>query len=187
MHKKLITLTITLAFSLALFVPQAFAVMYTEAWYNLITKPIPYQPDLVISNIYLDDEGRLTIQQSNTGISDIATPYGGETHVYIDNILKYVYDWDFLDDKGFLKAESSSEFRISPYTDVHMVMVCADKGGYAGFGVVNEASEQNNCMTRRIDSRSPDPVTRRTGYKRPTSKTPATNVRMPRYRRIRGF
>ena len=177
--KKLLTYTLTLLCIYTLAVPHALAVMYTPEWYALINRPTPNLPDMMVDAVYLDQDSRLTIRQRNIGTADVTPVYGMETHVYVDGVLRYKYDWARLEDRSFMKAGGVSEFKLGPMTGSHMYEVCTDNNGRIGDGVVAEISEFNNCMRRWLDSGSKKPKERRTGYSKPTLYSPHGTVLLP--------
>lgn len=193
--RKILTLVAFAAITSVFFTSHAFAhpphastgysvspYMYTDAWYSLITRTDPALPDLIVEDMYLDSDQRLTIRQRNRGMSDAKFTKNGETHVFIDGYLRYIYNWSELEDLSFLNEGESSEFKLVPFEGAHMIKVCVDHGN-RGFGFVEESSRFNNCLLRRIDADNPGSPERRMGFSVPVDNPSNRSVRMPRYRR----
>lgn len=113
-------------------------------------------PDLTVSDIYVDDSGYLNIEVSNTGLSDVSSTTGGVTKIYVDNLntASWTYSWGTLSDKSFMTSGDSSTLRPQTLDDsAHTVMACVDTSD-----VVTEADEDNNCLTVDLGNDLPNLV-----------------------------
>src|SRR3989339_1332430 len=84
------------------------------------TKPMA---DLVVSNVYVDDAGRLTVEVGNKGTADV-TVTSGATYIYIDGNLEWTYSWSTLSDKAFLTAGGISKIQPQVLEGEHSVRAC---------------------------------------------------------------
>jgi hypothetical protein len=126
-----------------------------------------FDPDLEITDIYVDDDGKLTIEAANTGNEDV-TDLSGKTYIWIDDMddPAWTYSWSTLSDeaglKDFMLAGNSSViqpqtlFGGDDTTDA-TVMACvdydADGDATDGIGVADEIHEDNNCRTAELVER----------------------------------
>lgn len=117
-------------------------------------------PDLVIQDIYVDEDYKLTIVQANEGTSRAGT-MNGRTKIYIDGSLDWTYTWSTLSDTSFLRAGGSAELQPEVMEGIHVVKACIDTAD-----IVSESDETNNCLEVELGpdlvidwlQHSPDPA-----------------------------
>ena len=102
------------------------------------------KPDLAVTEIYVDEDYKLTIDVENHGRSDVKNT-NGHTYVYIDNRLEWTYSWSTLADQDFLNAGGSSTLQPQTLEEIETVVVCVDANE-----VVPEREEANNCLTKQV-------------------------------------
>lgn len=119
----------------------------TIAAYFIIDGLLNKGPDLIVSDIYLED-GELTIIQKNNGRTDVAMATNGRTDVYVDDMENIAFSslWSGLESLEFLDAGSESKIVPNNFLEgTHNIKVCID----ASF-LVDESREENNCLEKRI-------------------------------------
>lgn len=101
------------------------------------------KPDLTITDIYVDDDFNLTIEQANIG--NKAVTGNGYTYVYINKTLEWTYSWSTLSDTSFLASGGSSTLQPQTLEGLNSVRVCID----AKENIV-EKDETNNCLEMTV-------------------------------------
>mgnify|MGYP006416087827 CR=1 FL=1 len=110
-------------------------------------------PDLVLQEVFIDDDFYLNVVSGNEGDADVDSTTAGNTYIYIDEELSYTYAWTSLNDKSFLQVDGSATISPGMLTGAHTVEACVDAKD-----VVEELNEENNCLEATFDAGLPDLV-----------------------------
>ncbi len=118
------------------------------------------KPDLTISDIYVDEDGKLSIKQENIGKKDAGST--GYSTVYINGTLEWTYNWGTLTDTNFRLAGGNSILQPQTLEGVNTVKACID-----AMYNITEKDETNNCLEVEVGpdlvidtlAHSPNPAT----------------------------
>lgn len=146
-YKKILS-WLVMASLLATIIPQAvFAVATTDSDSSL--------PNLVLQSITIDSTDKLNVTVGNEGGADIETTTAGRIYIWIDDMdaTAWNYLWTTLSSKDFLQAGGSSTLKPQTLEGAHTVKACVD---YTG--LVEESSEDDNCLTETFEAGLPDLV-----------------------------
>jgi hypothetical protein len=107
-------------------------------------------PDLTVSDITLDDHGKVIVTLSNIG-KGYFPPQAGEIRIYVGDELKWSAPLSAVPDKTFLRPGGVSVYATPVELEgAFPVMVVVD-----GERAVREADESNNILKRRLSYRKP--------------------------------
>jgi hypothetical protein len=106
------------------------------------------QADLVVQEISVDSDNKLSIQVGNEGSRNVRSSAAGHTYIYLEDMSDpaWTYAWSTLTDQNFRTAGSSSTLQPQKINDVYTVQACVDAKE-----VVSESDETNNCLTEIVE------------------------------------
>ncbi|KKT73986.1 MAG: hypothetical protein UW70_C0070G0008, partial [Candidatus Peregrinibacteria bacterium GW2011_GWA2_44_7] len=116
-------------------------------------------PDLIVTDTYLDQDGQLNVIIQNQGGGAVTDYYSqqqeqkGITNIYVNDELKYAYEWDAGSNETFYPSGGEIHYTLDEYPYGTKVSVEIDSEN-----AVDESNESNNTFENTL---SPDLVVKK--------------------------